>query len=165
MAGSNLVCSQTNFFLTILFFQFPANAISMYVLWRSAFKHIKIVTMTQISMSFFPLQCSRTKLVYWFCHDTSEISLPIRDLYECLWMLLKLIIILSNLATFFRSCQCLCAVQQVRWLKCVFCFFFWDDNDTRNFLQFILRLDFWKLTDNVLGYWQVWWNISRYIFL
>ena len=64
LAGSNLVCSQTNFFLTILFFQFLANAISMYVLWRSAFKHIKIVTMTQISMSFFPLQCSRTKLVY-----------------------------------------------------------------------------------------------------
>ena len=29
-----------------------------------------------------------------------------------------------DLATFFRSCRCLCAVQWVRWLKCVFLFFF-----------------------------------------
>ena len=47
-AGSNLVCSQINFFFLLwLFLQLPEDAISTYVLWGSAFKLIKIIAMNQ----------------------------------------------------------------------------------------------------------------------
>ena len=56
------------------------------------------------------------KPVYRFCHDAAKICPDLSFMY-ILGQVNK------DLATFFRSCRCLCAVQYVWWLKCDFRFF------------------------------------------
>ena len=51
-----------------------------------------------------------------FCHDAAKICPDLSFMY-ILGQVNK------DLATFFRSCRCLCAVQYVWWLKCDFRFF------------------------------------------